>query len=104
MNVVKFKRLTTILDSYAESRMIELAKYNDDLHYRLSDGFTCLDVWPSTGKFYVKETNYVKQLEGTGRKMVERGGQKGYISSYEDQAIDLLDKLFYATEMEANDG
>lgn len=105
MNVVKFNRLTKILEKYAESRSIELMKYNQDLHLRLTDGFTCLDVWPSTGKYYVKDTSYHEQLEGTGLSLVEKAGQKGYISSYDDKAIEFLDGLFYATElMEANDG
>lgn len=99
MNVVKFERLRKVLKKYADSRTLELFEYNDGIHTRITDGFTTIDIWPSTGKYWVKETNYYRQLEGTGLSLVEKAGQKGYVSSYEEKAFDLLDNIIYATEL-----
>lgn len=99
MDVAKFNRLREILKKYSDSRTLEHFEYGDGIHQRLTDSFTCIDIWPSTGKYWVKETNYYKQLEGTGLSLVEKGGQKGYVSSDKNKAFNLLDGIFYATEL-----
>lgn len=99
MDVALWRKNTDNVKAYADSRTIELMEYNDGIHLRLTDGFTTIDIWPSTGKYWVKETNYYRQLEGTGHSLVERGGEKDYLSAYTERAHKTLDSIFYATEL-----
>lgn len=47
---------TAALEGFAEEYGIELKKFNDDYHYRLFDDVSAtIDIWPSTGKFYIKD-------------------------------------------------
>lgn len=89
--------LRKILTGYAESRTLELFIYNDGLHLRLVDeAFTTIDFWPSTGKYWILNTNYVKQ---TKNRVAERGNEKGYLPLGEDKVFEYLDQIFYAADI-----
>lgn len=59
---------TEALDGFAGEYGIELQKFTE-IHWRLTSGFAVIDVWPSTGKFYIKELPL-----GRGFASQERGG------------------------------
>lgn len=89
--------LRKVLARYAESRTLELLVYNEGLHLRLVDeSFTTVDVWPSTGKYWVLNTNYFKQ---TDKKVAERGDEKGFLPFGEDKIFDYLDQIIYAADI-----
>ena len=83
------------LENYAKPRTLEYHQYSL-WHLRLIDvGFTTIDCW-TTGRYYIKETNYSLQ---TARQIIERGGETGWLPG-EDKLEEWLDKLFYIADME----
>lgn len=83
------------LKTYANSRSLDLIEFTD-IHTRLTDsGFTTVDVWPSTGSYYVLQTDYNEQ----GGNIVERGGEKGKLPIGQSNIWKYLDKLFYAVDI-----
>lgn len=90
--------LPAMLKLYARSRTLDFHRYSE-YHMRIIDsGYTCIDVWTS-GKYWVKETNYYQQV-AEGHSIVERGNEKGWIPENYPQLQKFLDKLFFAAEME----
>lgn len=90
--------LGSLLRLYARNRALEFAQYSE-YHMRLHDsGFTCIDIWTS-GKYWVKETNYYKM---TDKPIIERGNEKGWIPETYPPLEKFLDKLFYAADMGDN--
>lgn len=78
------------LEGFAGEYDIELQKFGLGIHWRLSGGFAVLDIWPTTGKFYIKELPI-----GRGFAAQERGGTLP--KDYEK-----LDKFLKALLLEAN--
>lgn len=79
--------------AYCEARTLDLLEFDNGHHLRLNDGnITIVDTWPSTGKYWIKETNY----EG---ETIQRGGESGFVPAAEEEAFDFLDLIFYATEL-----
>lgn len=83
------------LKGYAASRTIELLAFSD-IHTRLTDEYTVVDIWPTTGKYWVSKTSY---HEMTDKRIQERGGEKGVIPVGTDAIYNYLDKLFFAADM-----
>lgn len=84
-----------MLRKYANSRTLDFACYSE-YHMRISDGgFICLDCW-TTGKYWVKQTDYVKL---TDAPIVERGGETGWLPTKYKELVDFMDKLFYAADL-----
>ncbi len=93
---VHYPQLKRALRSYAEARLLDFHMYSP-WHMRIMYAeFVCLDVW-TTGKYYVKETNY---CDMEGKQTVERGGEKGQFILEEfdkfEELYKFLDDLFYA--------
>jgi hypothetical protein len=87
--------LPSLLERYATRCGFEFHQYSP-FHLRLIDqDFTVIDCW-TTGKYYVKQTNYNLQ---TTKRIIERGGEKGWLPS-DNKLEQWLDKLFYAADME----
>lgn len=84
-----------VLKGYAKSRTIGLLTFSD-IHTRLTDDYTVVDIWPTTGKYWVGKTSY---HEMTDKRIQERGGEKGTIPVGADAIYDYLDKLFFAADM-----
>lgn len=76
---------------WSDSRTVELLEFSP-IHKRLTDDFTSLDIWPTTGRYWVGQTNYNKQTE---KRIVERGGEKGTLPAAHKLG-DWLDDLFFA--------
>ena len=89
---VLLKTITVRLKKYANTQGFIFLQYNNKLHVRISSPNVNLDVWPSTGKYYIQSTNFAY----TG--VIERQGEKGYLPASEDQLTDFLDKLFFAVD------
>lgn len=87
--------LAKIIRSYSKSRTVELLEFSD-IHKRLTDEYTVIDIWPTTGKYWISATSYHLM---TDKKIVERGGEKGQMPFGEDKIYDWLDKLFFAPDM-----
>jgi len=84
-------QLPGFFQEYAKSRTFELHQYSE-WHYRIIDsGVTCVDIW-STGKYWIKETNYNGVL-------VERQGEKGMIPFKKKPLFKFLDGIFYAIDL-----
>lgn len=82
------------LEEYAKSRTLEFNQYSP-YHMRLSDsGYVCIDIW-TTGKYYVKQTDYYLVAN---KPITERGGEKGNIPGGK-RTYRFLDKLFFAADM-----
>lgn len=95
MNVRKLEAISSGIADYASSRTIELLEYNDGLHLRLTDGLIAtVDIWPSTGRYWIKETNYVHEWPGT----IERGGEKGWLPGKAELEA-FLDKIYFAGDL-----
>lgn len=88
--------LPAMVKLYARNRTLDFYRYSE-YHMRLTDsGYICIDIWTS-GKYWVKETNYYKM---TDKPIIERGNEKGWIPENYPELEKFLDKLFYAAEME----
>ncbi len=87
--------LAEIIRGYTSSRTIELQEFTD-IHKRLTDGYTVIDIWPTTGKYWVSQTTYYQMTNAVIR---ERGGEKGSIPLGEDAIYKWLDELFFAPDM-----
>lgn len=90
--------LLNVLKDYSNSRTIDLKMFSD-IHCRLTDDFTILDVWPTTGKYFVLKTSY---FEMGGKGVVEKGGEKGLVPFGKDRIFDYLDNIFFAVELSNN--
>lgn len=89
--------LQNFLRKYTDDRMLELIEFNEGKHFRIIDQVTAtIDIWPTTGSYYVQTTNYVDIAPG---KISERGGEKGKLPFSHKKAEKFLDKLFYAADM-----
>lgn len=78
---------------YCASRTLDLFEFDNGRHMRVNDGnLTIVDIWPSTGKYWVKETNY----EGAA---IERGGETGFIPVAKEAVFEHLDEIFFAADM-----
>jgi hypothetical protein len=87
--------LRATIEEYAESRTFDLKEFSG-IHMRLTDsGFTSMDIWPTTGRYYITMTNYIDQ---TDKSIVERGGEKGLLP-FGDEIYKYLDRIFFAAEM-----
>lgn len=77
--------------AYAKSHNMRFDVYST-YHMRLmDDSIVCLDAW-TTGKYYIKETNYVEYHAG----IVERGGEKGQLPTDSQTEFNMfLNKLFF---------
>lgn len=86
--------LQSVLDKYAKSRGLELFSYNNDIHFRIIDpAFTTIDLWPTTGRYWIMDTNY--NTPG----IPERTDEKGFLPYGEQGTFEFLDKLFYAKDL-----
>lgn len=83
------------LHGWSDTRTIELLEFSP-IHRRLTDGFTSIDIWPTTGRYWVGQTEYYKM---TDKHIVERGGEKGELPMGDEAIIAFLDKLFFAVDM-----
>lgn len=84
-------QLPGFLEEYAASRTFDLHQYSE-YHIRIMDGgLTCIDIW-TTGKYWIKETNYNGVL-------VERQGEKGMIPLKKKPLFQFLDKIFFAIDL-----
>lgn len=93
----KKRRTDDVLSSlreYAESRTLDLSVFNH-LHCRLTDGYSSLDIWPTTGRYFVWKTDY-SALGGKG--VVERSGERGILPIGAALISTFLDSLFFAAD------
>lgn len=83
--------LTRTIWEYADKRTLELTPFSG-IHYRLSDsGYTMLDIWPTTGRYYILSTDYAE----LGLREIERGGEKGFLPFETEVIYKFLDAIFY---------
>lgn len=83
--------LARIVWEYADSRSLEFLPFSG-IHYRLSDaGFMTVDIWPTPGKYWVKDCDY----SGMGLNIIERGGETGELPFGKDKIYEYLDRLMY---------
>ena len=94
MSRKRFDSLIQTLRDYAESRTLELTEFTD-IHTRLTDGYTVMDIWPTTGRYYILSTNYADM---TTKPIVERGGEKGFVPLGKNKIFDWLDIVFFAPD------
>lgn len=87
-------KLAQHVHDYSLSRTMELVEFSN-IHFRLTDEYTSMDIWPTTGRYYVTKTDYV----GQGAKIIERGGEKGVLPLGEDLVFGYLDKIFFAADI-----
>jgi hypothetical protein len=82
--------LITWFNDYAKVHHLRFDVYSP-YHMRLMDeGTVVLDAW-TTGKYYVKETNYVEYHAG----IIERGTEKGELPVDSQTAFNMfLNRLF----------
>lgn len=80
MDLVKLEFFTDALIGFADYHSIGYETYNNGLHIRLFGKFTTLDVWPSTGKYYVLQ---VSLETGLSDRMHEKG-----IAPYDHKQLD----------------
>lgn len=84
--------VSNTIQLYAEARYLELLRFTN-IHFRLiDDGFTTVDIWPTTGRYWVSQTEYNAQ----GGNITERAGEKGVLPEGKEAIYDYFDKLFYA--------
>lgn len=93
--------LPTTLEAYADERGLEYIRYSEyhmrifyDRSFHGAAGWrarVALDAWTS-GKYWVKETNYFHGI-------IERGGEKGWLPTGQNDLYGWLDKLFFAVEI-----
>lgn len=82
--------LARIVWEWADKRSLEHIPFSG-IHYRFSDGgYVTMDVWPSTGSYYIRQTDYV----GMGVGAIEREGEKGKLP-FGKEIEPFLDKIFY---------
>lgn len=88
-----YNQLESWLREYAHKNDLTFQKYSP-YHMRLIDSLqTMLDVW-TTGKYYVKDTNYLEIAPEVS--LVERAGEKGFIETSDKKKFTRwLDKLFF---------
>lgn len=90
--VKHYPEIRSYLKQYAESRALEFNQFTE-YHMRvIDDGFTTVDVW-SSGKYFIKQTNYYLQSD---EGVTERYGEHGRISIGKAEMFDFLDDIFYA--------
>lgn len=83
------------LKRWSDTRTIEMLEFSP-IHRRLTGGFTSVDIWPTTGRYWVGQTEYHKM---TDEKIIERGGEKGELPVGNEAILEFLDKLFFAADM-----
>jgi hypothetical protein len=83
--------LMKLLRDYSWENNIKFYNFNNGVHVRLAARTATLDIWPTTGHYYVLATDFVIYDLG----IIERQGEKGTIPS-NDQLFTFLDKLFFA--------
>lgn len=74
------------MESFAGEYDIELKQFGVGIHWRLENGFAMLDVWPTTGKYYIKELPL-----GRGFAQQERSG----IFSQDYEKLDTFFKALF---------
>lgn len=86
-----FDRLPAMLDAYAQERGVEFHRYSK-YHMRIIyDPQATVDIW-TTGKYWVKETNYFHGI-------TERGGEKGWVPFKQKHLYAWLDTLLFIVEI-----
>jgi hypothetical protein len=65
----------------------------------MDSGFTVVDVWTSS-RYYVLTTDYNEQKIDKSIRVIERGGEKGFIPTTKTELTYWLDRLFFVTEIE----
>lgn len=85
-----YKQIARWLKQYAAENDLYYARYSE-YHMRIAmDEVACLDAW-TTGKYYVKETDY-SVFEAD---IIERGGETGWLEVDDERLFfSFLDKLF----------
>lgn len=83
------------LNAYSDSRTIDVIQFSE-LHCRMTDDFTSIDFWPTTGRYWIMKTNYFEQ---GGKGVNERGSEKGELPHGKDSIFQFLDELFFAIEL-----
>ena len=90
---VHYDELPGMLYDYANDRGLDFSQYSV-YNMRLMDGGYCvLDVW-TTSRYWVMTTDY--HAMNPQKKIVERGGEKGFLPVTNQQLIAWLDKFFFA--------
>lgn len=85
-----YANLESLLKEYANYHSLTFHRYSP-YHMRIFDeGTVCFDVW-TTGKYYVKETNY----NLLPLRVVERAGEKGELIVNKKSVFQFLNRLFY---------
>lgn len=74
-----------VLEGFAGQYDLKLEKYGDGIHWRLMTQAIVLDVWPTTGSYYVMNIKYGK---------ADRMGEKGKLPWPYDDACKFLYELF----------
>ncbi len=85
----------SIIQRYVESRALAVHKYNEGIHIRVIGAVAVVDFWPSTGKYYVKDTSYSE----AGWRMVEKAGEKGFMSEHYKNFESDFDAIFFAGDV-----
>lgn len=88
--------LADIIRQYAGSCTLDLIEFTD-IHFRLTDDYTVMDIWPTTGKYYISKTSYFQQ---TTKRITERAGEKGTIPFGTTEINTFLDGIYFAAEIE----
>lgn len=58
------------LEGFAGEYDIELQVFGQGIHWRLTGGFAVLDIWPTTGKYWIKEVPFGKGFSTDDRSGV----------------------------------
>lgn len=65
-----FEHFSNALSGFCDEHEIDTRVFGDGVHWRLKNGRVTLDCWPTTGKYWIKQTNL---RTGLSERMNETG-------------------------------
>lgn len=89
----RFARVTPVLRRYARTNGFRHYAYNEEIHQRIVSPIVVMDFWPTTGKYYIKETDY------SGSGALERAGETGWLPEKVSKIEPFLDQVFFAIDL-----